>query len=96
MNYHTASQASAGNGESARTVSIHAAFPFVGIITTGDILTYSGILFFILFITYLVHDEIKKSKRIGSAQDEFIKNERDKLEIRIAERTRELITAENI
>lgn len=94
MNYYTATQASVGNGEYTRTVSIRVVFPFIGAASTGDVLTYSGILFLILFITYLVHVEIKKSKKIGITQDELIKNERDKLEIRIAERTRELIAAE--
>ncbi len=78
----------------ARRVSLRAAVPFMGVISSGDLATYIGVVLFILFIASLVHREIKRSRRQSRKEDGVVRTERDVLEKRIAERTRELITAE--
>jgi len=60
-----------------------------------DFLTYLGIFLFIIFIYFLVRNEIRKSVSQASDSSSVLQSERDILEERVARRTRELVDAEN-
>lgn len=63
-------------------------------ISITDIVSYSGIFLFISFITWLSNREIHKSLRLARTSEKLLQLERDTLEKKIAERTREIMYLE--
>jgi C4-dicarboxylate-specific signal transduction histidine kinase len=76
-----------------RMVSVRAAVPFMGVLS-GDFFTYGAIILIIAVICIMVYRESQKSRTHTEAGIISLEQERNSLAERIAERTRELITAE--
>lgn len=59
-------------------------------ISTTDVITYSGIFFFITILSWLSNREVELSLKRARHSEQELKKERDNLEITVAERTESL------
>jgi two-component system C4-dicarboxylate transport sensor histidine kinase DctB len=65
-----------------------------GAAEVADVIAYPAILFFLIFIFWLVSREIRVSSSRSQDSEKGLEQERDFLEKRVAERTKELVDAE--
>jgi C4-dicarboxylate-specific signal transduction histidine kinase len=93
MNTFTLPQARESIHSAARAVSVRAALPFVGTYN-GELATFLSITLIIIFVLHLMRREIMASRTHTEHTHTELKDERDTLEKRVAERTHELIVAE--